>query len=183
MFLNLTDEPCVDLVVATENHWSGLLPHDWLVTPFRSAEANYPFNPEFVSDERGLAIGRRPFIDECPSSMKFIDRLTTPAIMEWLDEIRLLRPRASLSGTHYMDSNGFIAWHTNQLDRPQSKYRLYATFNETVGSVFKYILPGTTEVVVFEEPVGWYFKLFRVDTAMPHCVVSGSQRWSIGTHF
>lgn len=183
MFLNLTDELTDDLVTLTTSHWTTLLPHDWLVTPFKNAEANYPFDARYVSDERGLELDVRPFLDECPSNIKFIDRLTTPAIMEWLDEIRLLRPSAALSGTHYMDPNGFIAWHTNQLDRPQSKYRLYATFNETVGSVFKYIHPGTTEVVVFEEPVGWYFKLFRVDTAMPHCVVSGSQRWSIGTHF
>lgn len=183
MFLNLTGVACDDLVAATEAYWVNKLPHQWTVTPSKKAETNYPFNAEFVSGSRGLEIDKRPFVDECPSSIGFIERVANNDFIEWLSVVSQFYPDAGLASTHYMDEVGFMAWRTGQLDRIPSKYRLYATFNATTGSVFKYILPGTTEVVVFEEPVGWYFKLFRVDTAMPHCVVSGSQRWSIGTHF
>ena len=182
MLINLTKLPA-DILSAALDYWVNIKTSDLVVVPFPGELGNRIIQDHDISDEVGLKSKGMDFrLTECRSCMKLIHP-NNPIIVNYISLFKDNFNIVNYSGCHYMDVNGFIQWHTNQHERPGFNYRLYVTFNEKSGSVFKYILPGTNEVITFAEPTGWYAKLFSIEDEFLHCVKANGPRYSFGLFF
>lgn len=180
IFLNLTDADWSDIEQILRQHLEGLSPVDWLVTPYKNTK--FPSDHGY-SDAQGLALrGKYP---RSPASyaMKAIVWERLPELLALRNAIQDIIPNAVFSGSHFMTHEGYMSWHTNQFDSAAKPHRLYMTYNASTGSQFKYIIPGDDKVSVFEEPAGWYAKVFYIENEFPHCIRSGTDRWSFGMRF
>jgi hypothetical protein len=181
--LNLTEDIGNDILLESLGYW---LDKDvTLIKLIRSPHAmgNRIHRLADTDDRKGLAGKGVDFrLKECRSNMLLIN----PNSRYVKDYIQLMKDKfyiKDLSGSHYMDENGFIQWHTNQHERPGYHYRVYVTYNEKRGSLFKYILPGTNKVISYEEPIGWYAKVFSIEKELLHCVKANGPRYSFGLFF
>lgn len=183
MLLNLTKDIRDDILHDALAYWIDKDIYSIPIIKFPTLIGNRIKNQDDISDAHGLSYRGMDFMaKECRSNFS----LLLPSDLTILDYIDYMRNRhnvINISGSHYMDCNGFIQWHTNQHERPGYYYRLYATYNELPGSVFKYILPDTDNVITIKEPVGWYVKLFSIEHELLHCVIANGPRFSFGLFF
>ena len=157
----------------------------WKVRQITSKEANWPYDDIFSDDARGVSLVGEVIIAPVPENYDYIFYHDNPQLNAYLLSVKdILKDKdPSFSSTHFMDDKGFIDWHTNTGESPLKPYRLYVTYNQSVGSFFKYIDNDSKTVITINEPIGWYAKLFNTDDRVLHCVKSGGNRYSIGIRF
>lgn len=184
IFLNLTNNTLLDVVL--QKAISKTLEFNvlyWKVFPINSPEANCVYRECYSNDDRGLSLKGSYIVTPVPENMDYIHWHDNLELLGYLSNMQEIIPSAVFSSTHYMDANGFMDWHTNKGESPVKPYRLYITYNDSEGSFFKYIPTGSNQVVTFNEPIGWYAKVFYVEEELLHCVKSNANRYSIGMRF
>jgi len=155
----------------------------WIRRAIASQEVNKVFNPSHIDDTIGLAMVGTVSVEMPDTNMDIIYHAPNADLITYLANIKALQPTAQFSSTHVMDADGFMAWHTNKGQSPTLPHRLYVTHNAVEGSIFKYIASGSGVVTTINEPIGWYAKVFDVETEFLHCIKSGGLRHSIGIRF
>lgn len=184
LLLNFTKGEHSAILNEAFDHWNNITPHDMRITPITALEANVPFEERYISDAYGLErLGLPNPVRPAPCIMSLITWQQHAATLAYRERIQKHLPQASISSTHYMDKGGYMAWHTNQGESPEKPHRLYVTYNDVPGSLFRYIVPSEGNVITLEEPVGWYAKLFYVEDEFPHCLYANGPRWSLGMRF
>lgn len=182
--LDLTSEKLGWLLDIAAAHWDHHLPDDMVIQKIVSPEANCQLDEHYLSDENGLLKYQNPRPIDFPICALNYDLIIWQQhvyTLEYAEKIRAVYPNANISSTHYMDKNGFMQWHTNRGESPERPRRIYVTFNKESGSFFKYVKDGI--VHKYEEPVGWYAKVFNVEKEIPHCIYANGPRWSLGMRF
>lgn len=180
LFLNLTAVEWADVETIIHETLSTIDPTEWTTTPYKNTK--FP-SDHGCSNEQGLAMRGKFPRSPTSYSMKAIVWERIPELLLLRERIQSVIPNAVFSGSHFMSEEGYMSWHTNQFDSACKPHRLYMTYNSAVGSQFKYIVPGENVVTTFEEPEGWYAKLFYIEDEFPHCIKAGANRWSFGMRF
>lgn len=181
--LNLTKDIRDDILITAVSYWLYKDITTSLIIPFKGHLGNRVHDIHDTDNLVGLTSKGKDFRSiECRSNMSLINP-NDSSLKAYIDYMRLKHGISDVSGMHFMDENGFIQWHTNQHERPGYNYRVYVTNNEKRGSVFKYILPDTNKVISYEEPIGWYAKVFSIEKELLHCVKANGPRYSLGLFF
>lgn len=81
--------------------------------------------------------------------------------------------------TNALGKGNVLPWHTNS-DAPGE--RLYLIYNETAGSVFRWLDPETGKIEQQEEPEGWTARRFTIPEtgSLWHSIWSAGKRISVG---
>lgn len=182
-FLNLTDSSWDDIYDIVNDIFPTFNPFEWGLQPPHSQCVSINDTEYLASAEAGILQYRKYPRAPTYTGLSSIVWQLIPALLGYRDKIQNIIPTAAFSGTHHIAKDGYMSWHTNQYDSACKPHRLYVTYNDSPGSVFRYILPGTKEVITFEEPVGWYVKIFYIEDELPHCLISRGNRWSVGMRF
>lgn len=181
--LNLTEDVGNDILLDSLEYWSDKTPTDIPLLITNGYSGKRLHKSRDTSDVTGLSSKGIDFrLRECRSCISIMDP-RHDLIKNYIEFMKNRHGIVNLSGSHFMDENGFIQWHTNQHERPGYNYRVYVTNNEKRGSVFKYILPDTNKVISYEEPIGWYAKVFSIEKELLHCVKANGPRYSFGLFF
>ena len=179
MIYNFTETNYDGLLNAVKSYWVGKVPDNMKIVELNDVSANVPFINSYISDESGILVETNG--SNLPCIMSLISWQNDKLILDYLDLVKSFHPQARISSTYYMKCGGYMAWHTNRGESPAVPNRLYATYNDVEGSVFKYSKNG--EVFTILEPIGWYIKIFSTDVEFPHCLYSNGNRWSLGMRF
>lgn len=181
--INLTKDLDNEIMFSALDYWKDIELSDLDIMTLPGHLGNRKHTAGDTSDLAGMSLKGFDFrTAECRSSMKLIHPDNT-IIKDYVSLMKGKHGIVSFSGCHYMDQSGFIQWHSNQFDRPGFNYRIYVTYNDKEGSLFKYILPDTDVVITYVEPKGWYAKVFNIEKELIHCVESHANRYSIGLYF
>lgn len=182
-FLNLTEDIKDDILITAVSYWLYKDITASLIIPFKGLLGNRVRDIHDTDNLVGLTSKGKDFRNiECRSNMSLINP-NDASLKAYIDYMRLKHGISDISSMHFMDEKGFIQWHTNQFERPGFNYRIYVTYNDKEGSLFKYILPDTDVVITYVEPKGWYAKVFNIEKELIHCVESHANRYSIGLYF
>ena len=182
--LDPTSENLMFLLDVAEEHWFDKNPNNMIIKEILSPEANHVLLDSYIADEFGILRYENPMVRDNPVhafNYDLINWHSDDDILNYRQKINAHYPNASISSTHYMDKGGFMQWHTNRGESPDKPRRIYVTYNSETGSFFKYVKDGS--VVRYNEPIGWYTKVFNVEIELPHCIYANGPRWSLGMRF